>query len=610
MINTFCKKPLWECNATLIRVAQGLEPADLVIRHARLVSVTTHEVLEDTDIAIAEGRVAYLGIGEYTAEHCIGPETRVIDAAGAYVAPGFLDGHMHVESAMVGVSEYARAAVPHGTVGIYMDPHEIANVCGLDGVRAMMDEAKSSPIKAMLTTPSCVPAVPGLEDTGSSIDADDVRETMSWDGVVGLGEMMNFPGIIAGDENALAEVNVTLQADKCVTGHYAAPETDRGLNAYIASGISACHESVRPEDVTAKLRLGMYAQLREGSAWRDLTQLAPAIASGDIDTRLCSLVSDDNHPDTMVGGGHIDRILRLAVSLGIDPVTAIQMATINTATCFHQEHDFGSVTPGKCADLVFLDDLRDFHVTRVLIDGKIVAENGKALFPSTHYDWPDELLHTMHVGEVITPETFHVPATNAAGDPLPADTTSAVVRVMGCADGDTITHELHLTVPVRGGELLASPEDDVLKVLVFERHHATGLHAAGFAKGFGIHGALAQTVAHDAHNLLVMGDNDEDMGIAANALVTCGGGEVAVQDGRILAKVELPIAGLMSPLSVEEVAADVATIEQAWHDMGCAMRSPFMTMALMSLACIPELRLTNRTYVDCTTFQQVGLVVE
>ncbi|MCH3942906.1 MAG: amidohydrolase family protein [Atopobiaceae bacterium] len=223
MINTFCKKPLWGCNSTLVRVAQGLAPADLVVRDARLVSVTTHEVLEHADIAVAEGRIAYLGLDGHTAEHCTGPDTHVIDAAGAYVAPGFLDGHMHVESAMVGVSEYARAAIPHGTVGIYMDPHEMANVCGLDGVRTMLEEAAESPIKAMLTTPSCVPAVPGFEDTGASVDADDVEATMSWPETVGLGEMMNFPGILAADADALAEVDATLRADKCVTGHYSTP---------------------------------------------------------------------------------------------------------------------------------------------------------------------------------------------------------------------------------------------------------------------------------------------------------------------------------------------------------------------------------------------------
>jgi adenine deaminase len=608
MINKFCKSPLWECNKALVEVAQGRRPADTVIRHARLVDVCTHEVLDDVDIAIACGRVAYLGLEGNTAEHCIGEKTKVIDAAGSYVAPGFMDGHMHVESAMVGVSEYARAVVPHGTVGIYMDPHECANVRGLKGVAVMAEDSRRTPLKAMITTPSCVPAVPGFEDTGSSIDAADVAETMGWDSVVALGEMMNFPGVLSCDDNTLGEIDATLKADKCVTGHYSVPERDRGLNAYIASGVSACHESVTAADVTAKLRLGMYAQLREGSAWHNLKDLAPAIVGHDIDTRLCCLVSDDNHPHTVVREGHLDRILRLAVKFGIDPVTAIQMVTINTATCFHMESDMGAVAPGKCADIVFLDDLTDFNVTRVLIDGEVVAEDGHPTFEVDPFEYPDWMTHTMNLGRDIDESTFEMPATDAAGATLPDG--RACVRVMGVAPGQTITRELHEDVPVVDGHFQADANADILKVFVFERHHATGSFSAGFAKGFGIHGALAQTVAHDAHNLLVMGDNDADMALAANELVSCGGGEVAVQDGHVLGLVELPVCGLMSDKRVEVVSDEVSHIEDAWAKMGCTMPSPFMTMGGMSLACIPELRLTNKGYVNCLTFQFEPVTVE
>lgn len=607
MINKFCKMPLWECNRTLVAVAQGRKPAETVIRHARLVNVCTHEVLDDVDVAIACGRVAYVGMGGNTAEHCVGEGTRVIDAEGSYIAPGFMDGHMHVESAMVGVSEYARAAVPHGTTGVYMDPHEVANVCGLKGVGVMVEDSRRVPLKAMFTTPSCVPAVPGFEDTGSSIDADDVADSMTWDSVVALGEMMNFPGVLSCDDNTMEEINATLRADRCVTGHYSVPERDRGLNAYVASGVSACHESATDEDILAKLRLGMYAQLREGSAWHNLQNLAPAVVDHDIDTRLCCLVSDDNHPQTLVGEGHLDRILRMAVGLGIDPVTAIQMVTINTATCFHVENDMGSIAPGKCADIVFLDDLRDFGVTRVMIDGDVVAEDGRALFEVDDFDYPDWITHTMNVGADIDESTFEIPARDAEGTELEGD--AAQVRVIGVAPGATVTRDLVMPVPIRDGRLEADPASDVLKVFVFERHHATGNRAYGFANGFGIHGALAQTVAHDAHNLLVMGDNDADMALAAQTLVACGGGEVAVQDGRVLGLVELTVAGLMSTERVEVVADKVARIQEAWAKMGCTMPSPFMTMGGMSLACIPELRLTDRGYVNCLTFQFEPVVV-
>lgn len=604
MINAFCKMPLWECIKDLIAVAQGQKAAETVIRGAKLVNVNTREVLDGMDVAVRCGRVAYVG----NADHCIGPDTRVIEADGRYLAPGFLDGHIHVESSMMGAAQYARAVVPHGTVGIYWDPHEVANVTGLDGVKVMVEDARRTPLKAMVTTPSCVPAVPGFEDTGSAIGPEDIAETMEWDSVVGLGEMMNFPGVLAGDDHPLGEIAATLKADECVTGHYSIPETDRGLNAYVASGVRCDHESTRAEDVLAKVRLGQYAQLREGSAWRDLAHLAPAITSGDIDTRFINLISDDTHPNTLVEYGHLDHILRRAVAEGIDPVTAIQMVTINTATCFHMDNELGSIAPGKCADMVLMGSLEKFDVQMTMIDGEVVAQDGRALFDVEGASYPDWILNTMHLGRDITPETFRIPATDVSGEPLSGPT--ARVRVMEAVSGRVSNVERHMDVPVADGQLLADTEHDVLKAFVFERHHETGTLGYGFTCGYGIHGALAQTVAHDAHNLLVIGDNDEDMAMAANALVECGGGAVAVRDGRVLGLVELPVAGLMSTKPLEEVAKEVAGLEEAWKDMGCTMPSPFMTMGLTSLACLPDLRLTNRGLVDCLTFQFVPLIAD
>ena len=602
MINNFCKQPLWICHGTLVKVARGEIAADLVIRHATLVSVTTRELLPDTDIAISCGRIAYLGIGNYTAEHCIGPHTKVIDATGLYAAPGLMDSHIHIESSMVAPSEYARAVVPHGTTTIMWDPHEIANVSGLDGVKAAVNDAKRTPLKAMVTTPSCVPAVPGFEDTGSQIDAEDIKKSMRSDSVVGLGEMMNYPGILSCDSNAMEEVAETLKADKTVTGHYTVPEHDRDLNAYIAAGVTADHESFRPEDVLAKLRLGMYVQLRQGSAWQNMKRLAPAITHHEIDSRLCTLCSDDNQPRTIVSDGHVDRLLRLAVSCGINPLEAIQMATINCATCFHLEQELGSLTPGKCADIVLFDSLDDFNARQVFIDGELVAEDGQALFDVEPYAWPESLTHTINLGLKIEPQTFQIPTDKPDG--------SCRVRVIGAEAGNTITQDLIVDAPVRDGQILADPSHDLLKVFVFERHHATGSHAAGLLHGFGIHGALAQTVAHDAHNLLVAGDNDSDMALAARTLVACGGGEVAVQDGEILALVELPICGLLSTDRIEKVAEKVKRMEEAWQHMGCTMPSPFMTMGIMSLACVPVLRITNRGYVNCNTYQFEPLETE
>ena len=604
MLNHFCKTPLWECNDELVRVAQGEKPAELVIRHANLVSVTTHEILPDADIAVARGRVAYLGLGEHTAEHCIGPDTLVVDATGLYAAPGLMDSHIHVESAMIGVAEYARAVVPRGTTGIFCDPHEVGNVAGMPGVRAMFEDARRVPLKAMMTPPSCVPAVTGVEDTGAEVTAADIADSMGWDNVVALGEMMNFPGILADEKNAIDEVRATLAADRVVTGHFPSPDRDRGLNAYVAAGVSSCHESGSFDEVLAKLRLGMWVQLRQGSAWLNLPGYLPQLVASGVDLRHCLLCSDDNHPHTLVDEGHMDRILRTAVELGLDPVTALQMATINCAEYFGLGHDMGSITPGKCADIVLLDDLETFRARKVFIDGELVAEDGRVLFSVAPYNWPEWMTHTMNLGFSPTVETFRIPA------PGRVDGT-ARVRAMGIEPGDTLTRDIVVEVPVVGGALQADPAHDVLKVAVFDRHHgAAGTHAFGFVTGFGIHGALAQTVSHDAHNLLVMGDNDEDMALAARTLAECGGGEVAVADGEVLALVELPVCGLMSTERVEVVAEKVGAARRAWEQMGCTMPSPFMTMGVMSLACVPELRLTNRGYVNCLTFEMEPLLID
>lgn len=603
MINRFCSHQLWEATPTLAAVAQGIQPAETVIKGAKLVNVCTAEIQDGIDVAIAKGRIAYVGAN---ADHCIGDETHVISADGAYIAPGFLDGHIHVESSMLGVTEYARVTVPHGTTGIYMDPHEICNVLGLEGVKIMDEDARRVPLKTMITTPSCVPAVPGFEDTGSAVGPADIAETMTWDSVVGLGEMMNFPGILSGSDHAHGEVAETLKADRVVTGHYSLPETDRGLNAYIASGVRCCHESTRAEDALEKMRRGMYAMMREGSAWHDLATLAPVVAEGKIDSRFAVIVSDDNHPNTLVEKGHLDYLIRRAVEEGIDVITAIQMCTINCATCFKMDDELGSIAPGKCADIVFLKDLESIEVTRVMIDGTVVAEDGKPLFDPAPFEYPAWATHSMHVKDPITPASFIV-----APEHLAEGATEAVIRVMEVIGGHVGNIERHLSVPVCEGAIRSDVERDILKTFVFERHHATGTFGYGFTQGFGItRGAMASTVAHDAHNLLVVGANDEDMAIAANTLIESGGGMVVVADGEILGHVPLPIAGLMAPLSAEEMSVKVARLEQAWEEIGCTMPSPFMTMALIPLACLPDLRLTNRGLVDCNTFRFVDLLVE
>lgn len=597
MINKFCKTPLWECSQTLSAVAGGAAPAELVIKNAKLVNVCTREIQDDISVAIVCGRIALVG----DAEHCIGPDTQVIDAQGQYLAPAFLDGHIHVESSMMGVGEYARSVVPHGTSGIYMDPHEIYNVLGMDGIKAMLEDAKRTPLKAMLTTPSCVPAVPGFEDTGSFVGPAEIEEIMKWDECVGLGEMMNFPGVLGSTDHAHGITGNTLKAGKIVTGHYSLPETGKGLNAYIAAGIRCCHESTREEDALAKMRLGMYAMLREGSAWHDLKEVSKAVKNHEVDSRFAVLISDDTHPHTLLSQGHLDHIVRRAVEEGIDALTAIQMVTINCAQCFQMDHELGSITPGKCADMVLLNNLDDLQVTKVWIDGDLVAENGAMTKELAPYEYPEWATHSMHVGETITADTFKIPASAE-------EVTVRAIEVIPARVGSI---ERFITLKAENGYLESDPVQDTLKTVVFERHHETGTKGVGFVKGFGIEcGAMASTVAHDAHNLLVIGTNDEDMALAANTLIECGGGMVAVQNGKVLGVVPLPIAGLMNDKPAEEMSELVEALEAAWAQIGCSMPSPFMTMALIPLACLPELRLTNRGLVDCRTFQFVPLEVE
>ena len=599
MLNKFCKKPLYEVTRTMANVAMGVQKAEMVIRNAKLVNVCTAEIQDGIDVAISEGRIALVG----DASHCIGADTKIIDATGQYIAPGFMDAHIHVESSMISVGEYARAVVPHGTTGIFMDPHEICNVCGPEGVKAMIDDAKRAPLKAMSNVPSCVPAVAGFEDTGSHIGPEEVREMMTWDGIMGLGEMMSFPNVLGAEPSIHGELAETLKADQVITGHYSVPDTEAGLNAYIASGVRCCHESTRAVDVLEKMRHGMYALMRYGSAWHDMPVIIKAVLDNHIDDRFACLISDDTHPDTLIQDGHLDHIVRCAIREGLDPIKAIQYVTINPATCFRMDHEMGSIAPGKCADIVFFDDLNDIRITRTIIDGDVVAENGKMTVTIGKPNFPASVYNTMYVGHPITADSFKIAA--------PAGKEAVKTRVIEIIPNRVGNYERILELKVKDGCLEADPEQDLLKMAVFERHHETGTKGMGFLKGFGFKkGAMAQTVAHDAHNLLVAGTNDEDMALAANTLIECGGGLCAVADGKLLALVPLPIAGLMNDLPVEQMADLVSKLSDAWKQMGCVINSPYMTMALIPLACLPELRLTNRGLVDCRTFQFVDLFVE
>jgi adenine deaminase len=592
------RRPLSELTRQLAGTAMGREKADLVIRGGSLVNVHTAEILNEVDVAVKEGRIALVGHGDHT----VGEDTQIVDARGYYLLPGLMEGHVHIESSMITPTQFARAVLPQGTTAVFIDNHEMANVLGMDGIKQMMQESRGLPLKVYLAMPSCVPALPGLEDSGAVIGPAEVEEAMTWDYVAGLGEMMNMPGVTGADEQVHALLRATLRAGKVVTGHYSIPETGRGLQAFAASGISSCHESTRKEDALAKLRLGMYAMLREGSAWHDLKDTVRAITESGADSRHAMLITDDTHPDTLVNVGHMNHVVRRAVEEGLDPIRAIQMATINVAEYFHLGHDLGAISPGKCADIILVRDLGRMRVAKVFVDGQLVAEDGEMVVELPRFRYSAAARQSVRLQRPLVAKDFLVQA--------PLGASAVRIRVIQVAGGQVVTKHVQLARQVDDGFVKASPGEDLAKVASVERHRATAQIGLGFVQGFGLRaGAVASTIAHDSHNLLIVGANDEDMAFAGNVLAETGGGMVAVRDGQVSGLVPLPIAGLMSEQPVEIVNGEVQRLAEAWRDLGCELDSPFMTMSILALPVIPELRITNRGLVDTVNFTPVELFV-
>ncbi|MTI84504.1 MAG: adenine deaminase [Firmicutes bacterium] len=591
------RNPLMEVTRDLVATATGKTPADKVIQNGKVVNVFTGEIL-NWDVAIKGDRIATVG----DVSHTIGPDTEVIDAEGYYLCPGFMDGHVHVESSMVTVTQFARAVLPCGTTTIFMDPHEIANVLGMDGVKLMVEEGLNLPLKVFATMPSCVPAAPGFEDAGAVFGPEEIAEAMTWPGICGLGEMMNFPGVLAGDESVHGELKATMQAGKPITGHYSVPGDFQGLAAYGAAGIISCHESVLTQDALNRLRLGFYAKMREGSAWHDVKATVKSLTETSVDSRRAILVSDDCHPDTLLSSGHLNHVVQRAVNEGLDPIRAIQAVTINTAECFGVAQDLGAIAPGRFADILFLSDLAGVEVEKVMTDGQITADAGKMLADLPEVTYPTNVSSSVHLKEHLKADHFRIVAPTTG-------TGTARARVMEILEASVLNRHKTEELPVKDGGVEADSTHDIAKAAVVERHGGNGSIGLGLVQGFGLNGgAVASTIAHDSHNLLIVGMNDADMALAGNALAESGGGMVVVRDGKVLALLPLPIAGLMSDKSVEEVADRVKGVHDAWQELGCRLVSPFMTMSLLSLPVLPELRLTNRGLVDTLSFSFVDLV--
>jgi len=582
----------------LVDVAMGRAPADLVVRNGRWVSVQSGEIIPETDIAILSGRIAYVGPD---AEHVIGEKTRVMEAEGKFLVPGLLDAHMHVESGMLTVTEFVRAVIPHGTTGMFIDPHEIANVFGLQGVRLMVDEAANQPIHVWVQMPSCVPSAPGLETPGASLGPEQIAEAMTWDGIIGLGEMMNFPGVFMNDENMHAEMAATRVAGKVIGGHYASPDLGLPFHAYAAAGVEDDHEGTQLQDAVARVRQGMKIILRDGSAWKDVDQQARAITEMGLDSRHFLLCTDDSHAETIVNEGHMNRVLKQAIRQGIPPITAIQMATLNTAEHFGVSRDIGMIAPGRYADFLLVEDLADFKIDAVFSRGTQLCEEGRILIDIPEFDYPGWVRSSINLGRELSAADFRL----AIESPRDSERSTVVANVIGVIENQATTRHLKLEVPLFGGEVLANLDDDLAKIAVVERHKGTGEVQVGLVQGFGFQEpcAIGTTVAHDSHHMIIVGTDEADMARASRELSKMGGGQVVVKSGEVIGKVELPIAGLMSDERAEIVANKAATVLEGFRSCGCQLNNPNMQLSLLALVVIPELRISDLGLVDVTRFE-------
>ncbi|MEL7125097.1 MAG: adenine deaminase [Pseudomonadota bacterium] len=590
--------PSWpDVAPDLVNVAAGRAPADTVVRGGTWVNVHTREALPDHDIAIKHGRIACV-IPDARAQ--VGPETEVIEAQGRYMIPGLCDGHMHIESGMLTPAEFAAAVIPHGTTTMFTDPHEIANVLGLEGVRLMHDEALMQPVNIWTQMPSCAPSAPGMETTGFEISAEDVAEAMDWPGIIGLGEMMNFPGMSAADPQMLAEVAATQRAGKTVGGHYASPDLGSDFAAYVAGGPADDHEGTCEADAVARMRQGMRSMIRLGSAWYDVETQITAITERGLDPRNMILCTDDCHSGTLINDGHMNRVVRHAIDCGCDPLVALQMATINTATHFGLEREIGSLTPGRRADMILTSDLKTLPIEHVIARGKTVSVDGKLLAECPHLDWPAHARQTVRMGKDKTAADFEITA--------PEGANSVTANVIGVVENAAPTKALKRDMPVNDGKV--DSHGDTCQIALVERHRATGGVTNALVAGFGYEGrmAMASTVAHDSHHMIVVGTDRDQMALAANRLAQVGGGVTLFKDGEELALVELPIAGLMSDSPAADVAAKAQKLGEAMVACGCTLNNAYMQHSLLALVVIPELRISDLGLVDVRTFEFIPVL--
>lgn len=566
-----------------IQVARGEVPADLLLRNTKLVNVCSGECYP-ADVAVVDGCVAGISTpgGSYQ-----GHEER--DLQGRWLAPALMDGHMHIESTMLVLSEFARIVTPRGVTAVMLDPHEFANVMGVDGIRYILESGRELPLTAYVMLSSCVPASP-YESPYRVLKAEDLLPLLEDKHVLGLAEMMDMPGVLHCDEQVLTKIMATRQRGLVVDGH-APGLRGRDLCAYAAAGVMSDHECTTLEEARERIRLGMWLMIREGSAARNLDALLPLVK--ELHPPRVFFVTDDRDPQDLTTRGHIDSMVRRAIELGLDPVEAVRLASYNPAQYFRL-HDRGAIAPGFIADMVVLDDLRTFQVESVYKDGALIARNGHLLKKQPSHTFP-HLTGTIHMGSISEADLYIV------GKP-------GLVEVVGIEPGQITTKHLREEAPLRDGQIVADPDRDLLKLAVIERHHASGRIGLGLVKGFGLKkGALASSVAHDAHNIVIAGVSESDILRAASALEEMGGGFACVVDGVVRASVPLPIGGLISPLPASELVQQLYQLDATAAELGCTLEHPCMTLSFLALSVIPSLKLTDRGLVDVERFTLLPL---
>ncbi len=562
--------------ARLISIAKGELPADLILANAKVVNTFSGEI-EPGNVAIGEDKIA--GVGDYH------QAKQVMDLAGKYLAPGFINGHTHLESSLLDIGQYARAVVPRGTSALITDLHEIANVCGLAGMRYVLNCARRLPLDLFLMAPSCVPAT-HLETSGARINTEEIRQILRWREAIGLGEVMNFPGVIGGDAKVLNKID--LARGKIVDGH-APSVSGKDLSAYIAAGIHSDHESVTLGEAREKLRQGMFIMIREGSSEKNLDALLPLVT--DKTYKRCFFVVDDRSCADLLRDGDIDAVVRKAIRRGLDPVRAIQMATLNTAEYFRLDK-LGAIAPGYFANLVVLDDLARLQINMVFYRGRLVAQEGEPLFVPPQ-------VNASQVTNTVKIKPFAI-------DALKLTASGEVMPIIEVVPGQIITHKKLEKVKAEDGNIVPDIDRDILKLVVVERHRATGNIGLGLVSGFGLkRGALASSIAHDSHNVIAVGTKDVDIFTAIKEIERLQGGLTVAADGKVLASLSLPIAGLLSPEPLENVVTELERLEKLAKDLGTTLPSPFATLSFLALPVIPELRLTDLGLVDVNEFKLI-----